>query len=151
MTAENMKPPKSAGVTRRVSLLAIAGVTAVIGLPGRLPAVGADASSATGTGVIRSRPQESEEVLQLVISDGGFEPAQITRRPGKFLLTADDRRGDKSQRLTLRLSREGGELLREIDVPEEATDWAEEIDLPAGRYLVGEVSHPGWSFSIVVL
>ena len=154
MGAENTKPPKSDRVTRRANLLAIAGVTVFVtaftGLSGRPPVVSADASSVTDVGKVHRRSQESEDTLQLIIGNGGFEPAQVTRRAGKFLLSADDRRGDKSQPLKLRLSREGGELLREIEVPAGATDWAEELELPSGKYVVGEVSHPAWSCNIVV-
>ena len=150
MTAEHRKPSKSGRVLRKANLLVLAAMTVVAGTFGRLPAVGADAFSAPGAGVTRHRPQESEEVLQLVIGDGGFEPAQVTRRAGKFLLTADDRRGDKSQALKLKLSRDGGEQLRDIEVPTGVVDWAEELDLPEGRYVLTEVSHPEWSCRIVL-
>lgn len=126
---------------RNVNLLLLLGAAALLA---------AGAASVRGSGCDRPSSQEAEETLQLVIGDGGFEPAQVTRRPGKFLLTADDRRGDKSHSLKLKLSREDGNLLREIEVPEQATDWAEELDLPAGRYVLTESSHSAWSCSIVV-
>jgi hypothetical protein len=95
------------------------------------------------------RQGDLEDVL-MTIRDDGFDPSEITRVPGKFLLSVDDRRNDKTQRLTLRLSREGGEHLRDIEVPEKATDWAEEVELQAGRYVLTEVSHSNWTCRITV-
>jgi hypothetical protein len=137
---------RKAGLLVLVCAAALA--AAVTGTAGRLPAATAGALSAGGTGLHHPRPQESEETLQLTVTDGGFEPAQVNRRPGKFLLTADDRRGDKSQRLTLRLSREDGGQVRDIEVPREATDWAEEMDLPAGKYVLAVVGRPDWTCRI---
>jgi hypothetical protein len=126
-----------------VLLAAVAGVWV-------LPPQAADAYSVRSSGVTHHRSEESEDTLQLTISDSGFEPTQVTRGPGKFLVTTDDRRGDRSQSLKLRLSRENGEHLRDIEVPVAATDWAEELELAVGRYVLSEVSHPTWSCNIVI-
>lgn len=146
MTTKREKPPTRSRAPRLANLLvflsAAALAVAVAVAMGRPP------GAAAGAAPLPS--QESEETLQLVIGDGGFEPAQFTRRAGKFLLTADDRRGDKSQALKLKLSRDGGEQLRDIEVPTGVVDWAEELDLPVGRYVLTEVSHPEWSCNIVI-
>lgn len=97
-----------------------------------------------------SHSQDSEDTVQITIRDEGFDPAEVRRDAGKFLLTVDDRRSSTAQRLTLRLSRGDGELVREIEVPEKATDWAEEIDLQTGEYAVSEVNHTTWVCRIIV-
>lgn len=135
---------------RRRAAGALAFLMTVTGGWKSLPATAAGAYSVGSTAVARYRAQESEGTLQLIIGDSGFEPAQVMRGPGKFLFTADDRRGDKSQRLTLRLSREGGEQVRDIEVPVDVTDWAEELELAVGRYVLTEVNHPAWSCSLVI-
>ena len=152
MKAEKAGPRASGRGTRRRALLIVAGTSALIaaaaggrGLPPAAAALKGDAA-----GVTSPRPQESEEILQLVVGDGGFEPAEVTRRAGKFLLTADDRRGDKSWALRLRLGREGGEQLREIEVPPGVTDWAEELDLPRGSYVLTEAGHPAWTCRVEI-
>ena len=154
MMTKRVKPQTSRRAQWKANLLLLLSMAAlavaVAGTERRLPAAAAGAFFGGSPAVTGPSLQESEETLQLVIGDGGFEPAQVTRRPGKFLLTADDRRSDRSQRLTLRLSREGGEQLRDIEVPAGVTDWAEEIEVPVGRYVVGEVNHPTWSCLIVV-
>lgn len=148
------KLPVPSRVQRKANILYLLSATVLVvvavGTVGWGRAQAAGAFSVWDSGVTSALSQETEESLQLIIGDSGFEPTQVTRRPGKFLLTADDRRGDKSQRLTLRLSRESGELLREIEVSAQATDWAEELDLPAGRYALGEATHTEWSCRIIL-
>lgn len=56
----------------------------------------------------------------------------------------------KSQRLILRLSREEGEQVRDIEVPEGVTDWAMELDLSAGKYVLVVVGHPDWTCRIEI-
>ena len=81
-----------------------------------------------------------EDTVELIIRDNGFDIQEVRHAPGKFLLTANDRRSDKLQRLKLRLSREDGEQLRDIEVPSGAADWAEDLELAAGKYVVSEVN-----------
>lgn len=122
----------------------------VAGTSGRWPAAAAGALSVRSPGITSARSQQTEETLQLIVSDSGFEPTQVTRRVGKFLLTADDHRSDKTQQLTLRLSSEGGEHLRDIKVPEGVADWAEEIDLSAGKYVLAVVGRFDWTCRIEI-
>jgi hypothetical protein len=154
MTTKSTKPLLSSRVQRKANLLVLACaaalMAAVAGTVWQSPAAAAGALSVMRMGVIRLRSQEAEDILQLIISDGGFEPAQVTRGTGKFQLTADDHRSDKSRRLKLRLSREGGEPLRDIEVPGDAVAWAEEVDLQAGRYTLTVVDSPEWVCHIII-
>src|ERR1700761_1759931 len=110
MITKREKLPASGRTQRKANLLVFLSAAvlaaAVAGTSRWLPDAAASAFFVRGTGGTSPRLQQAEEILQLVVGDGGFEPAQVTRRAGKILLSADDRRGDKSQRLTLRLSRE---------------------------------------------
>jgi hypothetical protein len=144
--AKRIEPRRS---RRRRVVGAAALLVGVIGVWG-LPPQAADAYSVSSSGVAHHKSQESENSLQLTISDDGFAPESVTKRAGKFLLTADDHRSDKTQPLTLKLSREGGEHLRDIEVPHGVTDWAEEVELETGRYVLTEVSHPAWSCRVVI-
>jgi hypothetical protein len=132
-----------AGVTA-AALCAAAALAA--GAPGRHPR--ADVPRAFPAAAVPG--QGASDDVQLTIRDTGIEPSHVTRAAGKFLLTADDRRGDRSQALRLRLSRENGEHLRDIEVPPIATDWAEELELGAGRYVLSELSHTDWSCAVVI-
>ena len=73
----------------------------------------------------------------------GFEPAQITRSHGSFILEVDNRAEVTS--MDLRLDRVGHERVREVHVPREKLDWVEILpDLPAGEYVLTEANHPDW-------
>lgn len=129
-------------VVLTIAMLCITGLFAgaqVWRLPGAAPTLAS----------VRQSQDELDDV-QLTIRDTGIEPSEITRGVGKFLLTADDRRSDKAQRLTLRLSEENGERVRDIEVPKNGIDWAEEVDLQAGRYVLSVVNHPEWSCRIII-
>ena len=86
--------------------------------------------------------------LTLILNANGFQPAEVTRAAGKFLLSVDNRSG--VAQITLRLTRDGMGPVRDIPVPRDATDWAEELDLQAGVYELTEVSHPEWVCRISV-
>lgn len=94
--------------------------------------------------------RDDSDVVQLTVGDGGFDRAEVTRAVGKFSLTVDDRRSDKSQSLKLRLSDGSGSQLREIDVPERVADWGEELDLQPGQYTLAVVGHDGWVCRITI-
>jgi len=77
----------------------------------------------------------------------GFEPAEITRPAGKFLLGVTNRTGLAA--LSLRLTHEsrrqvdGKQLGREMG-------WHRVLDLPAGHYRLSEASHPDWVCRITI-
>jgi len=84
----------------------------------------------------------------ITVTPHGFEPRQITRPPGRFLLMIDNRSG-----LTLvasRLNLGAGIGLLEIALPREEPNWSEVINPPPGIYLLTEANHPGWACRIVI-
>ncbi|HEV3470193.1 MAG TPA: hypothetical protein VG148_12785 [Pyrinomonadaceae bacterium] len=88
------------------------------------------------------------EAEVITVTADGFEPAEITRPAGRFLLVVENRSGVES--ITFHISDEAGELLKQVALPAEKPDWAEELDLPAGRYRLAEAGHPDWSCLITV-
>jgi hypothetical protein len=89
--------------------------------------------------------QELEEVT-LLLRATGFEPAQVTRPAGRFLLSVDNRSG--VEELTFEITRADGTKVREIKVLKGNVDWSEEINLIAGQYTLNEAAHPAWVCSI---
>lgn len=77
----------------------------------------------------------------------GFEPAQITRPEGKFILMIDN---PTATELDFRLSRDNGQPLHEIRSTREEPDWNEILDLRPGRYVLTERSHPQWTCSVTI-
>lgn len=82
------------------------------------------------------------QVERITIRPTGFDPGEITRPEGRFVLAVDNRSGLRE--LTLRLSDGGGRRLREVRVPREQPSWRVTLDAPAGSYVLTEVDHPGW-------
>jgi hypothetical protein len=82
------------------------------------------------------------EAELVTVTPHGFEPQEITRPPGPFLLMLDNHSG--LRQVNLHLSREAGARLREVPVPREQPNWSEVIALPPGRYVLTEADHPGW-------
>jgi hypothetical protein len=78
----------------------------------------------------------------------GFEPNQIRRPSGKFLLAVDNRSG--LSELILRLDHVAGARLREVQVPMKKLDWRDLVDLPPGTYRLTEANHSDWSCEITI-
>ena len=78
----------------------------------------------------------------ITITTIGFDPAEVTRPAGRFILAVDNRSG--LEEVTIVLRDEGGhELLRER-VPRETLDWSSTVDLASGSYLLSEADHQTW-------
>lgn len=92
--------------------------------------------------------QERVEAELITIRPTGFEPAQITRAGGRFVLAVDNRSG--FEEVDLQLNRETGSREREALVHRKQLDWREFVDLPPGRYVLKEVNHPDWACLITI-
>ncbi len=103
----------------------------------------------TGESPQRARPIAQMESELITVTPHGFEPREITRPKGAFLLLIDNRSG-RAQASTPRLSQEVGPQLREMNVPREQPNWSDLLDLQPGSYVLTEASHPAWSCHITI-
>jgi len=90
----------------------------------------------------RQRTIANMEAELVTVTPHGFEPREITRPQGAFLLLIDNRSG--LGQVNLHLSREAGAQLLDVPVPREQPNWSEVIALPPGRYVLTEADHPRW-------
>jgi hypothetical protein len=90
----------------------------------------------------------SIEAEVITIRPTGFEPQEITRPKGLFLLAVENRSG--LQTIQLRLDREAGARLRDLQMSRNKHDWKDMFDLPPGRYILSEAYHPQWSCSFTI-
>ena len=99
---------------------------------------------------IASTVQQSASIQAEVVTiqPTGFEPREITRPKGFFLLAVENRSG--LQTIQLRLDREAGARLRDLHIPGNRHDWKDGLDLPPGRYVLSEAYHPDWSFVLTI-
>ena len=86
------------------------------------------------------------ETVTVRLRADGFSPTEVTQPRGAFFLMVENETA--LEELALRLDLETGSQILQVDVPRKKRDWAEALDLPAGRYLLTEANHPGWSCSI---
>ena len=88
------------------------------------------------------------EVQVITVRPRGFEPSDITRPTGVFLLAVDNRSG--LDELHLSLDREGGNRVHEQRVSRKKLDWRGAFDLPPGRYALTEAKNPDWVCTITI-
>jgi hypothetical protein len=96
----------------------------------------------------RRRPIADFESELITITPHGFEPRELTRPPGQFLLLIDNR-SDLAATL-LSLTREAGPRTHEMHVPREEPNWSEVVDLQPGNYVLTEANHPRWECRITI-
>jgi hypothetical protein len=103
---------------------------------------------ATSASVVPQRRRADIQAELITVAPHGFEPQELTRPRGRFLLMIDNRSGLET--VALRLTREDGPRVREMRVPREEPDWSEVVDLDPGRYLLTEANHSGWVCVITI-
>jgi hypothetical protein len=101
--------------------------------------------------VRRSQPIDRDRVIQgesVTFTGRGFEPAEITRGPGKFVLNINNSTG--STEVSFWLTREGGSPVREARIEKGKLSWRQILNLPPGRYSLAESSRPERVCRIVI-
>jgi hypothetical protein len=89
------------------------------------------------------------EPVFVTLTPTGFEPAELTRSRGAFLLMVDNRSNNPD--LLFHLDRENGNREHEQQTRKGGRlDWNKYLDLPPGRYLLTEATHPGWVCKITI-
>lgn len=84
----------------------------------------------------------------ITLTTNGFEPAEITRPRGRFILMVDNRSGVGD--IDLQLNRQTGARLHTVHVPREQQDWNDVLDLEPGSYVLTEAEHPKWNCRITI-
>ncbi len=98
----------------------------------------------------REKPssQGNLEVELLVLRPDGFQPREIRRPPGRFLLALQNH--STADELSLTLAPEGGNPLRQVRFEKQQSKLREFIELSPGRYVLSETNHPEWTCSIEI-
>ena len=79
------------------------------------------------------------EVELITLKPEGFEPSEIVRPKGPFVLLVDDRSGKEGS--SLRLQRLLGERLRDVNTTRRKSEWYDLIDLPPGDYVLSDAEN----------
>ena len=84
----------------------------------------------------------------LTLRPTGFDPAELTIPSGNFQLAVDNLTGLSS--ISLTLTEERKDKLKDIKIDSKNRDWREEINLKTGVYILSEASNPKWTCRITV-
>lgn len=89
------------------------------------------------------------EVELITLRPYGFEPREITRPKGPFILFVEDRSGRSDSSLRLQEKRDA--LLRDVNTTRVKSEWHDTINLPAGEYTLIDGSNPESRCQITIL
>lgn len=91
---------------------------------------------------------ERLEAEVITITPRGFEPAEIIRPAGRFLLAIQDT--SRLKELTLRVSRETDGTQFLVPTRKQRRVWRDVVNPPPGRYVLTEANHPEWRCLITI-
>lgn len=141
----------------RFRLLAVAFLTAVLTLTawawittaGKGEPTPSSGGAVIITAPVRSLPtQDRIEAETITLSPTGFEPAEIRRPAGRFLLAVNDLSG--LDETAIRLESEGGQVLHEAMLGRRQQKWRKVVDLTAGAYVLTVAGSPEWRCQIFI-
>lgn len=103
-----------------------------------------------GAGGGRAAPQRLEWE-HVTVGPAGFEPSEIRRPAGRFLLAVNDRSGLGD--ISLRLDALRGARLHEVRLSRDARarrEWRQVLSLAPGTYVLTEAGRPDWACRITI-
>ena len=86
--------------------------------------------------------------LPILLKFAGFVPAEITKPAGDYFFSVGNQSGVSE--IVLRLAREHGEKLHEVQVKRQRLRWRQAVHLTPGNYLLTEANHPLWVCRITI-
>lgn len=89
------------------------------------------------------------EVELITLQTSGFEPGEIVRPKGPFVLLVDDRSGKEDSSLSLQGLK--GEKVRDINTKRMRSEWHDVINLPPGDYVLTNSANPASRCQITIL
>jgi hypothetical protein len=115
-----------------------------------MPKSGVDlaANKVAAQSAIPTNKSSDLEAELVTVTPHGFEPSEITRPTGRFVLMVEDRSGLNT--ISSRLRLQAGLTLRNIPMKREQPNWSDVINLQPGRYVLSDGDHPDWVCHITI-
>ena len=88
------------------------------------------------------------EAELLVLRSEGFQPREIRRPQGRFLLMVQNFSSEEEVSFTL--THESGSSVKQLQMPKRQSKVKDYLNLPPGRYVLAEASHPEWNCAITI-
>ena len=92
---------------------------------------------------------QPSEIELITLRPAGFEPAQVTRPKGSFVLFIDDRSGRENSSLIFQPVN-GGQR-RAIGLERKRSEWNDVVDLTPGTYVLQDVNNSELRCQITIL
>jgi hypothetical protein len=105
-------------------------------------------SNENGTIETQESTPNRVEAEMLVLGSNGFQPKEITRPAGRFLLAVQNHSSEEE--ISLVLKQESGASARDIRMSKRQSKLKDVLQLPPGRYVLVETNHPEWSCTITI-
>jgi hypothetical protein len=96
----------------------------------------------------QGKKDQKLEIEAVTITPDGFEPQQIERPAGPFILSVTNQSG--ADELNVRIETEQHERFREKSLPLLTRYWRERINPPPGKYVITEENHPEWTLTFII-
>jgi len=100
-------------------------------------------------GRVSSNDSQPSEIELITLRPAGFEPAEVTRPKGAFVLFVDDRSGRENSSLILQ--RVNGGQVRAIGLQRKRSEWNDVLDLTPGNYVLQDVNNSELRCQITIL
>jgi hypothetical protein len=102
------------------------------------------------THVQRAASQAPSDITveTITLTPQGFQPNQIERAPGRFLLGIDNR--IKPEEFSFEILRENGHKAHKLKLEKGQIRLRKLLNLPEGRYVLRAVDHPEWTCTILL-
>lgn len=98
---------------------------------------------------VQTANSQPTEIELITLRPAGFEPAEITRPNGPFVLFIDDRSGRDNS--SLLLQRSNGGQLRAIGLERRKSEWNDVVDLTPGTYILRDANNSELRCQITIL
>lgn len=108
-------------------------------------------SSKKVTGAVltpQGKKDQKLEIEAVTITPDGFEPQQIERPAGPFILSVTNQSGVDA--LNVRIETEQHSRFSEKTLPLITPYWRERINPPPGKYFITEENHPEWMLTLII-
>ena len=121
----------------------------LMGLVIAIPLVSGAILRGRSANLVRPNDNTQLEIELVTLRPAGFEPSEITRPKGPFVLFVEDPSGRENSSLVLQ--RVNGERLRTIGLQRKKSEWNDVIDLTPGTYILQDVNNSALRCQVTIL
>ena len=105
-------------------------------------------SARTRNSTASAQSKKRVDLVILGLRPTGFEPNEIRRNRGPFMLVVHNRSNNPD--ISFRLDHESGRREHEEHLQRGKVDWSKPLDLHPGKYVLSVADHPDWTCQITI-